>query len=302
MKHLYIIGNGFDIFTGLRTQYSEFRKWLEVHYPFIYENMVETYDMEGDWWNNFEEQLGSLDVKRFVKKFSKPDASMVQIIEKLGKSKEPNNRQEGFANILPVLTETPCANRLRGLLDVLQYCFEKWVADCQSVIKDYKLIDIETEDSYFINFNYTDVLQWLYKISDERVFHIHGQASKHERLIFGHNKYPHGGVCGSKDVDKTCFELYRFHKNPYEYIFRKNDLSEKLSDVKYIHVYGFSISPVDEDYLDWIERNTPENCHWEFSWYTEIDQIRINKFVLDHWRINGRHNLMQLEAQNYEVL
>ena len=29
MKHLYIIGNGFDIYTGLATRYSDFRLWLE---------------------------------------------------------------------------------------------------------------------------------------------------------------------------------------------------------------------------------------------------------------------------------
>ena len=35
MKHLYIIGNGFDIYTGLATRYADFRLWLENNYPFI---------------------------------------------------------------------------------------------------------------------------------------------------------------------------------------------------------------------------------------------------------------------------
>ena len=39
MKHLYIIGNGFDIHTGLRTRYVDFRLWLENNYPFLFENM-----------------------------------------------------------------------------------------------------------------------------------------------------------------------------------------------------------------------------------------------------------------------
>ena len=65
MKHLYIIGNGFDIYTGLATKYSDFRKWLENSYPFIYENMYATYDMDGDWWNDFEAQLGKLDIKKY---------------------------------------------------------------------------------------------------------------------------------------------------------------------------------------------------------------------------------------------
>ena len=35
MKHLYIIGNGFDLFTGLHTSYSDFKHWLEHKYIFV---------------------------------------------------------------------------------------------------------------------------------------------------------------------------------------------------------------------------------------------------------------------------
>ena len=58
MKHLYVIGNGFDLFTGLRTSYADFKRWLEVNYVFVYENMKAAYNMEGEWWNDFETQLG----------------------------------------------------------------------------------------------------------------------------------------------------------------------------------------------------------------------------------------------------
>ena len=56
MKHLYIIGNGFDIYTGLATRYSDFRLWLENNYPFFYENLQAVYDIDAEWWNNFELQ------------------------------------------------------------------------------------------------------------------------------------------------------------------------------------------------------------------------------------------------------
>ena len=70
MKHLYIIGNGFDIHTGLRTRYVDFRLWLENNYPSIFENMQATYDMDVEWWNDFEVQLGKLDIKKYIKKFT----------------------------------------------------------------------------------------------------------------------------------------------------------------------------------------------------------------------------------------
>lgn len=291
MKHLYIIGNGFDIFTGLHTSYADFKRWLERNRVFVYENMVSAYNMEGEWWNDFETQLGLLDVEDYVKRFNKPEKPITEIIADLEARKPQNNN-----SILPGLySESPCANRLRGLLEILQFCFESWVKDCQSMITDPKYTHIEKDDSFFINFNYTDVLEWLYEIPEGKVLHIHGRASKHEHLIFGHDIHPHGGIFSSVDVDHTCSELCRYHKNPYEHIFKHDKLPEIISDVKEIHVYGLSISPVDENYLDWIEQHTPLDCKWEFSWHTDKDKERIEKFVLEHWRIRDRCTTIQLQ-------
>lgn len=292
MKHLYIIGNGFDLFTGLHTSYADFRRWLEINYVFVYENMRAAYNMEGEWWNDFEAQLGQLDVENYVNRFSKPEKPITEIISDLEDRKQVERNMPMFQSLY---SGSSCANRLRGLLDMLQYCFERWVDDCQSSLTNPTYTNIEKSDSYFINFNYTDVLEWLYKIPEERVLHIHGRASKHEHLIFGHNKHPHGGIFSNVDVDGTCAELCKYQKNPYEHIFKHDKLPEIISDVKEIHVYGLSISPVDEDYLDWIDQHTPQDCKWEFSWHTDKDKERINKFVLNHWRIKDRHSVMQLQ-------
>lgn len=292
MEHLYIIGNGFDLFTGLRTSYADFRRWLEINYVFVYENMIAAYKMEGEWWNDFESQLGQLDVEDYVRRFTKPERPVDEIITDLKVRKHDGESNPEFINLY---SESSCANRLRGLLEILQFCFEKWVHDCQRVITDPKYTNIEKNDSFFINFNYTDVLEWLYEIPEERVLHIHGRASKHERLIFGHNNHPNGGLFSNVDIDKTCRELSRYEKNPYEHIFKYDNLPKIISNVRKIHVYGFSISPVDEDYIDWIEMHTPHDCKWEFSWHTDEDKERINKFVLDHWRIKDRYSTIQLQ-------
>lgn len=99
------------------------------------------------------------------------------------------------------------------------------------------------------------------------------------------------------DIERTCFELSIYEKNPYEHIYKHDKLHEIISDIKEIHVYGLSISPVDEDYLDWIEQHTPQDCKWEFSWYTDKDKERIDKFVLDHWIIKNRYSIMQLHQE-----
>lgn len=122
MKHLYIIGNGFDIHTGLHTRYVDFRLWLEDNYPFIFENMQATYDMDVEWWNDFEVQLGKLDIKKYIKKFALPERPLNEILADKGQGNVYGKRYK----ITPGLYfDSHCAERLGGMLDVLQYCFEK---------------------------------------------------------------------------------------------------------------------------------------------------------------------------------
>lgn len=297
MKHLYIIGNGFDLFTGLHTSYSDFKRWIQHEYIFVYENMEAAYNMEGEWWNNFEINLGELDIHRYIHNFTPPEKSKEEIIKHIEDRNKHLKNTKLPSGLHP---ESPCANRLRGLLDILQYCFERWVENCQSMITNPIYTHIEKADSYFINFNYTDTIEWLYKIPDERVLHIHGRASKHDRLIFGHNKCLHGGIYDGVDVNQTCLELSRYQKNPYEHLSMHKDLPDILSHVEFVHVFGLSLSPVDVDYMDWIEKNTPRDCNWEFSWFTELDMQRIKKFVLNHWRIKNRYRSMQLQPTKGE--
>lgn len=290
MKYLYIIGNGFDIFTGLKTRYVDFRRWLENNYPFIYEDMQSAYDMDVEWWNDFEVQLGKLDVRAYVLKFTPPEKPIAEILNAI----EKRNAFEKKYDLPPNLHhDSACARRLRGLLDVLQYCFEKWVENCQKKLTDSKYVHLEKVDSFFINFNYTDVLQWLYKIPEEQVLHIHGRASKYEHLIFGHSSFLRGS--GSVDEDQVCFELSRYEKNPYEYIYKHDELPNILKDVEQVHIYGFSFSPVDENYMDWIYQHVPKESQWEVSWYSDIDKERIDRFVLNHWGLNDRIKFIKLE-------
>lgn len=289
MKHLYIIGNGFDIFTGLRTRYVDFRHWLRHVYPFIYENLDAAYDIDGEWWNDFEIQLGKLDIKKYIQKFQPKYKSFDEIRNECA---ERCAFEEKY-NLPPSSGDSHCAKRLRGLLDILQYCFEKWVSSCQEMLYKTKYVKLETKDSYFINFNYTDVLQWLYMIPEDRVLHIHGRASTKDHLIFGHNSpMLHGD---SKDEDETCFELYKYEKNPYKYIFKYNELPNILKDVEFVHIYGFSFSPVDLDYIDWIYLNTPKSSQWEVSWFSDQDKARVESFILEHWGLKTRLKFMKLD-------
>lgn len=64
--------------------------------------------------------------------------------------------------------------------------------------------------------------------------------------------------------------------------------------MEYVHIYGLSLSPVDIDYIDWICKHTPTDAKWEISWYSEEDEKRIDEFVLEHSRLDGKVQKMRL--------
>lgn len=297
MKHLYIIGNGFDLFTGLKTEYVHFMIWLVHHYPFVYENLDDTFNIDGEWWNDFEIGLGKLDVNEFVSKYNSHkianDEISKTIEERRNKELEAFNKK--YPNLISFHEESPCAHRLAGLLDILQYCFEKWVHDVMLSIDGPKYTHIEKNDSFFITFNYTDTLQVLYNIPDKQVLHIHGRASKHEHLVFGHNKMYSDEMFNIYDADQVWFELNRYQKNPYEYIHKYYDQLSMLKGVEFVHVYGFSFSPIDYDYIDWIAKHASSKSKWEISWHTEEDKKRISEFIVDHPSLKDRYNTIQLQ-------
>ena len=168
----------------------------------------------------------------------------------------------------------------------------KWINSMTSITNP-KYIKIEKENSIFLNFNYTMTLELLYEIPKEQILHIHGDAYKSEKLVFGHNIYK-GGYNYPYDGEKVADVLERYHKNPYEHIFKHNDFFAKIKDVEMVHVLGLSLSPVDIEYLEWICREVPNNAKWEISWYTEENKKRIYLFVQNN-KIKNRSRLIQLD-------
>ena len=69
-------------------------------------------------------------------------------------------------------------------------------------------------------------------------------------------------------------------------------------DVKYVHIYGFSFSEIDEDYIDWICKNVPFDSKWEVSWFTDTDKKRIENFLMNHKWLKDRLNIIRLEDLN----
>ena len=65
-KHLYIIGNGFDLHHGINSSYKNFQEWMYENHPDVIEKVDEIYGIVNEeWWSDFENQLASLDAIRY---------------------------------------------------------------------------------------------------------------------------------------------------------------------------------------------------------------------------------------------
>ena len=48
-NHLYIIGNGFDLYHGINSSYRNFRNWLYENEPTVIQDMHDVGHKDNDW-------------------------------------------------------------------------------------------------------------------------------------------------------------------------------------------------------------------------------------------------------------
>lgn len=85
MKNLYIIGNGFDLHHDIKSSYGHFSNWLRENDNTVYQEMINLYGEEivnGDWWNDFESNLGYLNFREIIEHHSWHNQPSDEDIEK----------------------------------------------------------------------------------------------------------------------------------------------------------------------------------------------------------------------------
>ena len=281
---LIIVGNGFDVNHGIPSSYAHFKTWLSNNDKELFDFLERYIDVAGDWWNGFERSLSEIDVPKLIRE-------------------TPLENRPVDPRIPPSFSH-PASWRLDSVRRAISLKFTEWVKTLDSVeIK--KKIDLP-ETCLYISFNYTDTLERVYGVKENRIVYIHGKASRGDDLIYGHGK---NQFVLENDVMKK-YHLYRsddfFTAGTYG-----NSESELTSHISYwqkpiqiglyydvlrpavlgtikVCVYGLSFSEVDYPYLQWIaERNI--NLRWRVSWHTEKDKERI------------RNTFRALRVKEYEM-
>jgi hypothetical protein len=265
MKNLYIIGNGFDLWHGLPTKYSDFYEFVGSELSELEEYVCFEYTDGTAAWSNFEADLGSFDWGAF---YSYHDNA-------------PPASDDSFKPSMLFGVEDDLREHANELINNIQLYFREWIGsvDINKVRRQFNFISTEK----FISFNYTSLLQDVYGIDDHRVFHIHGSANGSGDLIFGHGnsmeKEPEWDAFGDsnrtmytdaeEEAKRPIYEL----KKPVDKILDSNrEYFESLRDVDVVVVIGHSINDVDLPYFARIAKIT-NDIKWIVSKQTKEDEI-----------------------------
>ena len=236
---LYIIGNGFDLKHNLPTSYSHFADYCNSQelYHDLYEQINEGFDeiSTDSLWSNFEEGLG------------KPNQVLMN---KFYLAYVKNEKNDLFLNFL----------------SQLKFAFKDWICSVKRLITNKlpKRYYID-ENSAFISFNYTNVLEALYLIPSSKIFHIHGYAKdKQEEESFHGYIFGHGfeelkikDHIDSKDYLTKDF-INELHKQ-YQIDELHNFLSKENLNVNSIMVLGHSLNKIDDRYFNYINNVSSTN-------------------------------------------
>lgn len=275
---LYIIGNGFDKSVGLDTSYKSLHNFYNQNkenykirqHKILSDkgNAVSLNDIDivykcidylddECFWSNFEDSLGKVDAFSINLYFGKRNKDIKRLKKTINNAK-------------------------RVITDV----FNDWVHSINLNNADKRKYKFAS-DSIFINFNYTRTLEEIYGIEEERVFHIHGDVSKKNSLLFGHNFHPQYPVASFEKLGGRFRGLVAIETLLYEtdkhipinicllYLnFIANNIdSNQISD---IYVIGKSVVGVDEEYFKFLLKFTGFEIKEEKFIDTEaIDQIKL---------------------------
>lgn len=307
MKHLYFIGNGFDIHHELPTRYTDFRKWLREKDFETYEWMIELYgvddeDLDGSisdetwtWWSYFESHLVDFEVYDEI----------VNIAEDNPINYASDDFREGDRYSGAVEAEVKFEELMSR---VLKY-FDEWVDSIDVDLASNRLkLD---RDADYLTFNYTRTLECIYNIPSARVHHIHGEAGT-GNYILGHGKSYHDieieiranepepdtddpeemeeWYANSYDevyentVGATASKLSEYKKDVDKIIGENFELFLNMIDVEVISIMGYSFSPIDNSYLSYIinHATNKNELRFEVFCYSETDRNNAREFFYSH--------------------
>ena len=292
MRTLYIIGNGFDLTHDLPTKYWDFRTYLDNLYPNFLSSFEEHYYIyHGDsdkykkdlLWNNFETNLANIDEDVIIE-----DALAMEMGLESGDYGIEEPLRIYFRN------EYQYINKLAKYL-------KQWVRTIK--LKDVKprtsFIDKANND-YYVTFNYTSVLENVYKIPSADILHIHGSLHDYtDDPILGHGNLKRIQDIQAKKANAETYynekemSICTVIKEYYETTFKNiNNYMHKLNrlcahDFTEIIIVGHSLAGIDLPYFKRVDECTNRELIWNVHYYDESEKDKM-KAALESQGIDSK--------------
>lgn len=280
IKKLYIIGNGFDLQHGMKSRYWDFKEYLEDKDADLVEKLEEYFGSDA-LWSDFEETLAYLDTE--------------QIIDDCMSYLEPYSAED-WSDAYHHDYQYEVQRRIDLITKTLKERFTEWILQLR--LPDsagQNMVNID-RTAVFINFNYTDTLERLYKVSTDKIFYIHNKAiDADSTLILGHSRNPLSvktldELYNDEDTDVRVAEGNRILDDYFVATYKSTDtiikenkqFFDNLTNVETVYVFGHSLSVVDKPYFEEIaKRIERENVLWQVSFHNKKDLIGFNQFFID---------------------
>ncbi len=283
---LYVIGNGFDITHGVLSRYSNFRDSMGKNNSL--RRTLETYLKSDSLWCDFEEALAHIDASAML--------GTVDMWMDIMGAYEPDASAADFC--LAYDTATSPAQEITYKLPKI---FRTWVETLKPT-KEAIYKELLHKDGTYLNFNYTEFIETLYKIPTDKITYIHGcRKNKKDELVLGHAPgsgdeddwtptipYPNFKSKRKNElldgaIDSAVRNLNWYNdettKKSDEIIENNKSFFTSLSNIKTIVVLGHSLSKVDYPYFYKIIVSINEKPDWLISWYSSRDLKNIRDFA-----------------------
>jgi Bacteriophage abortive infection AbiH len=268
MSKLFVIGNGFDLWHGLPTNYALFYEFAKETLD-DFEQFCDVPQVGA--WYDFENSLGRFDWSLLYDAHNYTDS--------LSDNFKPS---EAYG------LEDDLKEQADGYVDSIKELFQEWIEGIDVSVAEVKFAF--PIDSSFINFNYTSTLQLVYGVKENRIFHIHGRADNLDELIFGHGEtrveIPELDENG--DSNRTIFSdaesaaKYPFYalQKPVDDVLKKHqDVFSHAKNVNEIVIIGHSLNNVDLPYFKKLAEYAP-NAQWLVYCYNPDDKIHLVEQLL----------------------
>ena len=290
-NNLYIIGNGFDLHHNIQSSYSHFRDYIQNHNKALFDLTEEYFQIE-DNWSDFESALATINTEDIDELIDNASSFLASYTDDDWSDASHHDYQYEIGKVFHPLSS------------LSEKYFKEWLL--QTYIPNRKethnqLLNL-TKNATFLNFNYTNTLQKIYKIKKSKILHIHGSLKYPNSIVLGHSWKPTNNKYLDTPYDQGDLDVRVMEGNelieqyfnstfkPTKKIIKENkNFFSKLKKIDKIYVLGHSFSDIDFKYFQVIVKQiSKKDVCWIVSYYTLEDKEKY-KQQFKELKINSKN-------------